>query len=190
MRTKRTINWAEQAEYGKYRCVQCREVKAIGEFTSGHKACKACRVQAELNRQAEIQCMHHDCKRIAVLGEFCHEHWRGRRDQLYQTFPELLPIRHIATVVANYYGYETDELLYNQNRSNVWNYMRQVAIVLIKDATNARDGDIGLVFDRLVSTITRARQSAARRMMTDAKFRYDVTEIWGILEEKNLLQEL
>jgi chromosomal replication initiation ATPase DnaA len=141
-------------------------------------------------RQATIRCAGSECKRIAILGEFCHEHWRGRREQLYETYPELLPIRNIATVVANYYGYETDELLYNQNRSEVWNHMRQVAIVLIKDSTNVRDGEIGLVFDRLVSSITHARQSAARRMLSDPKFRFDVTEIWGILEEKNLIQEL
>lgn len=186
----RKINRAEQDEYGLLRCTKCREVKALDEFSGNKRVCKACRVNIELGRQAEIKCVHHECKRIAIVGEFCHEHWRGRRQQLYKTFPELQPIRDIATVIANYYGYETDELLYNQNRSDIWNHMRQVAIAVIKDATNARDADIGLVFDRLVSTITRARQSAARRMMEDAKFRYDVTEIWGILEEKNLIQEL
>ncbi len=143
-----------------------------------------------MSRQSSIKCRGVDCKRIAILGEFCHEHWRGRREQLYETYPELLAVRRIATVVANYYGYETDELLYSQNRNDTWSHMRQVAILTIKNATNARDGEIGLVFDRLVSTITHARQSAAKRMMSDSKFRYDVTEIWGILEEKNLIQEL
>jgi hypothetical protein len=190
VRIKKTVNWDAQKEYGKLECSACRQVKNISEFTEHKKICKPCRVQIELIRQADIQCIHNDCNRLAILGEFCHEHWRGRRDQLYKTYPELLVVRRIAEVVANYYGYTADELLYTQNRSEVWNHMRQVAIVLIKDSTNVRDGEIGLVFDRLVSSITHARQSAARRMMSDPKFRYDVTEIWGILEEKNLIQEL
>lgn len=190
MRTKRTVNWDAQRDYGKLQCVTCKEVKSLDEFTEGKRTCKTCRIRQEMKRQAEIKCVAPECKRIAILGEFCHEHWRHRRQQLYATYPELEPIRQIATVVANYYGHNTDEFLYNQNKNDTWNHMRQVAIVLIKDATNARDGDIGLVFDRLVSSITRARQSAANRMMNDAKFRYDVTELWGILEQKNLIQEL
>jgi hypothetical protein len=177
-------------EHGKLLCITCNIVKDISDFPYQKRTCKSCRIEAEMSRQSSIKCRGVDCKRIAILGEFCHEHWRGRREQLYETYPELLAVRRIATVVANYYGYETDELLYSQNRNDTWSHMRQVAILTIKNATNARDGEIGLVFDRLVSTITHARQSAAKRMMSDSKFRYDVTEIWGILEEKNLIQEL
>lgn len=177
-----------QQEYGKMQCPRCDVVKDIQEFYQGqnNRYCKACQITYEMNRRKA--CVF--CDSVAFIGEFCIDHWRSRRDQIYTTFPELIVLRKIGTVIANYYGLEVDEYMMGQSRKHAVSARRILGYLIMKDATGATDEQIGLVFDRRPSAITHGRRKGQELLMTDAKFRFDITEIWGIVEQASLVQSV
>ena len=177
-----------QLEYGRAMCPKCGVIKDIDEFYQGqnNRYCKTCQITYERHRRKA--CVF--CDSVAFIGEFCIDHWRGRRDQIYTTFPELIILRKIGTVIANYYGLEVDEYMMGQNRKQVESNRRTLGYLVMKDATGATDEQIGLVFDRRPSSITHGRRKGQQLLMTDAKFRFDITEIWGMVEQASLVQPI
>lgn len=177
-----------QYEYGRMRCRRCEIVKDVNEFynNQNNRYCKVCQTAYEQNRRKN--CVF--CDNTAFIGEFCIDHWRGRREQIYTTFPELIILRQIGTLIANYYGLETDEYMMGQNRKHSEASRRMLGYLVMKDATGATDEQIGLVFDRRPSSVTHGRRKANDMLMADAKFRFDITEIWGIVEQAGLVRSL
>jgi hypothetical protein len=177
-----------QLEYGKLRCHKCAVVQDITEFyaSQNNNYCKTCQKNYEKNRRKP--CVY--CEKTAFIGEFCHEHWRSRRDQVYTTFPELIILRKIGTIIANYYGVTVDEYMLGQNRSSTESSRRMLGYLVMKDATGATDEQIGLVFDRSPTSITHSRRKGHTLLMTDAKFRFDITEIWSIVEQEGFVKDL